>query len=107
MNKINVIGAGLAGCEAAHQIAQRGIAVDLYEMKPEQYTPAHQYPGFAELVCSNSLRADRLENAVGLLKEEMRVLGSLIIEAADATRVPAGAPWQWIAGHFLTISRVK
>lgn len=90
MNKINIIGAGLAGCEAAHQIARRGIAVHLYEMKPEQYTPAHQYPGFAELVCSNSLRADRLENAVGLLKEEMRALGSLIIEAADATRVPAG-----------------
>ncbi len=90
MNKITIIGAGLAGCEAAHQIARRGIAVDLYEMKPEQYTPAHHYPGFAELVCSNSLRADRLENAVGLLKEEMRVLRSLIIEAADATRVPAG-----------------
>ena len=89
-HKINVIGAGLAGCEAAHQIARRGIAVNLYEMKPEQYTPAHHYPGFAELVCSNSLRAERLENAVGLLKEEMRALGSLVIEAADATRVPAG-----------------
>ena len=89
-HKIHVIGAGLAGCEAAHQIARRGIAVELYEMKPERYTPAHRYPGFAELVCSNSLRADRLENAVGLLKEEMRLADSLIIEAADATRVPAG-----------------
>lgn len=89
-HKIHVIGAGLAGCEAAHQIARRGIAVELYEMKPERYTPAHRYPGFAELVCSNSLRADRLENAVGLLKEEMRLADSLIIEAADRTRVPAG-----------------
>ena len=89
-HKIHVIGAGLAGCEAAHQIARRGIAVELYEMKPERYTPAHHYPGFAELVCSNSLRADRLENAVGLLKEEMRLLNSLIMEAADKTRVPAG-----------------
>lgn len=89
-HKIHVIGAGLAGCEAAHQIARRGIAVELYEMKPERYTPAHRYPGFAELVCSNSLRADRLENAVGLLKEEMRLLDSLIMEAADKMRVPAG-----------------
>lgn len=89
-HKIHVIGAGLAGCEAAHQIARRGIAVELYEMKPERYTPAHHYPGFAELVCSNSLRADRLENAVGLLKEEMRLLDSLIMEAADKMRVPAG-----------------
>lgn len=89
-HKIHVIGAGLAGCEAAHQIARRGIAVELYEMKPERYTPAHRYPGFAELVCSNSLRADRLENAVGLLKEEMRLMDSLIMQAADATRVPAG-----------------
>ena len=89
-HKIHVIGAGLAGCEAAHQIARRGIAVELYEMKPERYTPAQRYPGFAELVCSNSLRADRLENAVGLLKEEMRLMDSLIMQAADATRVPAG-----------------
>lgn len=89
-HKIHVIGAGLAGCEAAHQIARRGIAVELYEMKPERYTPAHRYPGFAELVCSNSLRADRLENAVGLLKEEMRLMDSLVMQAADATRVPAG-----------------
>ena len=87
---INVIGAGLAGCEAAWQIAQRGIKVKLYEMKPEKCSPAHHLSTFAELVCSNSLRSDQLENAVGLLKEEMRILGSLIIECADLTRVPAG-----------------
>lgn len=85
-----VAGAGLAGCEAAWQLAQAGIPVRLAEMKPSAYTPAHHSPRFAELVCSNSLRADRLENAVGLLKEEMRRLGSLIIACADATRVPAG-----------------
>ncbi len=90
MNRVNVIGAGLAGCEAAWQLARFGIAVDLYEMKPHKYTAAHHQEGFAELVCSNSLRSDRLSNAVGLLKEEMRKLGSLIMEAADATRVPAG-----------------
>ena len=90
MNYVNVIGAGLAGCEAAHQLSRRGIRVRLYEMKPEKYTPAHSYPGFAELVCSNSLRSDRLENAVGLLKEELRLCGSLIMRAADATKVPAG-----------------
>ena len=85
-----VIGAGLAGCEAAWQLARRGVAVTLYEMKPQRYTPAHRSEGFAELVCSNSLRSDQLTNAVGLLKEEMRQLGSLILKAADATRVPAG-----------------
>ena len=88
--RVNVIGAGLAGCEAAWQLAQRGIPVMLSEMKPGKYSPAHSHAGFAELVCSNSLRSDRLENAVGLLKEEMRLLGSLILEAADATKVPAG-----------------
>lgn len=87
---INVIGAGLAGCEAAWQIAERGIKVKLYEMKPKKSTPAHQMDSYAELVCSNSLRSDQLENAVGLLKEEMRRLGSLIMKHADATRVPAG-----------------
>ena len=87
---INVIGAGLAGCEAAWQIARQGIKVRLYEMKPHKKTPAHQSDDFAELVCSNSLRSDRLENAVGLLKEEMRLLDSLIIGCADKTRVPAG-----------------
>lgn len=89
--KVNVIGAGLAGCEAAWQIAKRGIGVRLYEMKPKKFTPAHHYKGFAELVCSNSLRSSQTTNAVGLLKEELRLFGSLIMEAADATAVPAGA----------------
>ena len=88
---INVYGAGLAGCEAAWQIAERGIKVKLYEMKPQKYTPAHHSEGFAELVCSNSLRSDRVTNAVGLLKEELSRMGSLIMEAAYATRVPAGS----------------
>ena len=88
---INVYGAGLAGCEAAWQAAEMGIKVRLYEMKPEKYTPAHHSEGYAELVCSNSLRSDSLANAVGLLKEELRTLGSLIMEAADATKVPAGS----------------
>ena len=88
---VHVYGAGLAGCEAAYQLALRGIRVNLFEMKPEKYTPAHHSPAFAELVCSNSLRSDCATNAVGLLKEEMRRLGSLIMEAADATRVPAGS----------------
>ena len=87
---ITVIGAGLAGCEAAHQIAKRGISVRLIEMKPNKKSPAHSSDGFAELVCSNSLRAAGLSNAVGLLKEEMRRLDSVIMEAADATKVPAG-----------------
>ena len=87
---VTVVGAGLAGAEAAWQIANKGVLVQLIEMKPEKKTPAHQYKGFGELVCSNSLRADRLENAVGLLKEEMRRLDSLVLAAADATRVPAG-----------------
>lgn len=87
---ITVVGAGLAGCEAAWQAANRGVKVTLYEMKPKKFSPAHHSPNFAELVCSNSLRADRLENAVGLLKEEMRRLNSVIMRAADETRVPAG-----------------
>ncbi len=87
---INVIGAGLAGCEAAWQAQRAGVCVRLYEMKPNKLTPAHRSAGFAELVCSNSLRAASLTNAVGLLKEEMRRCGSLIMEAADATVVPAG-----------------
>lgn len=87
---VSVIGAGLAGCEAAWQLARRGVPVRLYEMKPQKYSPAHHNPDFAELVCSNSLRADRLSNAVGLLKEEMRLADSLIMRAADACRVPAG-----------------
>ena len=90
MNSVKVIGAGLAGSEAAWQLAQRGIHVELYEMKPHKKSPAHHADTFAELVCSNSLRGDRLENAVGLLKEELRRLDSLIIACADATRVEAG-----------------
>ena len=89
--QITVYGAGLAGCEAAWQIARRGVPVRLIEMKPGRMTPAHHAPGFAELCCSNSLRSDALTNAVGLLKEEMRRLDSLILAAADATRVPAGS----------------
>ena len=85
-----VIGAGLAGSEAAWQLAQRGIKVTLWEMKPQKMSPAHHSPDFAELVCSNSLRGDRLENAVGLLKEELRRCGSLILTCAEATRVEAG-----------------
>jgi len=90
MKKVNVIGAGLAGCEAAFQIAKAGVSVVLYDMKPNKKSPAHSMDTFAELVCSNSLRADGLTNAVGLLKEELRILGSLIMECADSTRVPAG-----------------
>ena len=85
-----MIGAGLAGCEAAWQAAKRGIEVELWEMKPEKFTPAHKSPHFAELVCSNSFRAAGIENAVGLLKEELRVMGSLIMECADAAQTPAG-----------------
>ena len=87
---VTVIGAGLAGCECAWQLAQRGVSVTLCEMKPQKMTPAHHSPGFAERVCSNSLRSDQLENAVGLLKEELRRCGSLILRCADQTRVEAG-----------------
>jgi methylenetetrahydrofolate--tRNA-(uracil-5-)-methyltransferase len=87
---VKVIGAGLAGCEAAWQIAERGVRVRLVEMKPKKFTPAHHSEKFAELVCSNSLRAAAVTNGVGLLKEEMRRCGSLIMEAADANQVPAG-----------------
>ena len=90
MSKVTVIGAGLAGSEAAWQLAQRGIQVELIEMRPVKSGPAHHTANFAELVCSNSLRSDRLTNAVGLLKEEMRLCHSLIMAAADAARVPAG-----------------
>jgi methylenetetrahydrofolate--tRNA-(uracil-5-)-methyltransferase len=90
MADITVIGAGLAGSEAAWQLAQRGLQVRLYEMKPEKMTPAHTSPLFSELVCSNSLRGDDLSNAVGLLKEELRRMGSLIMASAEKHRVPAG-----------------
>ena len=88
--KVSIIGAGLAGCEAAWYLANKGIQVDLYEMKPYKYTPAHKYKGFAELVCSNSLKALRVESASGLLKEEMKMLGSIVIESALKNSVPAG-----------------
>ena len=88
--KVKVIGAGLAGCEAAWQLAKRGIEVELTEMKPKKRTPAHVADGYAELVCSNSFRGDDLSNAVGLLKEEMRRMGSIIMECADSHKVPAG-----------------
>nr|WP_070327503.1 FADH(2)-oxidizing methylenetetrahydrofolate--tRNA-(uracil(54)-C(5))-methyltransferase TrmFO [Exiguobacterium aurantiacum] len=88
--RVTVIGAGLAGSEAAWQLAKRGIQVDLYEMRPVRQTPAHHTDQFAELVCSNSLRANGLQNAVGVLKEEMRTLDSLILKAADTASVPAG-----------------
>ena len=90
MEQVQVIGAGLAGCEAAWQLAQRGIPVALWEMKPQKKTPAHHSDLFGELVCSNSLRSDQLENAVGLLKEELRRLNSLILRCADEHRVAAG-----------------
>ena len=90
MKEVTVLGAGLAGSECAWQLAKRGIKVRLFEMKPEKMTPAHKSPYFAELVCSNSLRSDELSNAVGLLKAEMRKMGSIIMESADANRVPAG-----------------
>lgn len=88
--KVSVIGAGLAGCEAAYILAKNGIHVDLFEMKPHKYSPAHHYPGFAELVCSNSLKASRVASAGGLLKYEMELLGSLLIQCAKNTAVGAG-----------------
>ena len=87
---ITVIGAGLAGCEAAYQIAKRGIKVKLYEMKPKKYSPAHSNKDLAEIVCSNSFKSNLLTNACGLLKEELRRLDSLLIKTADITKVPAG-----------------
>ena len=87
---VKVIGAGLAGCEAAWQLAKEGINVELYEMKPKKFSPAHSNKNFAELVCSNSLKAERIENVCGLLKEEMRLFDSVMMEAADKSRVPAG-----------------
>ena len=90
MTAVNVIGAGLAGCEAAWSLARYGINVRLYEMKPQKFTPAHKYGGFAELVCSNSLKAARLESAAGLLKAEMEMLGSLTVPCAKENSVEAG-----------------
>lgn len=89
-NTVKIIGAGLAGCEAAYQLAKRGIRVQLIDMKPSRHTPAHRLDTFCELVCSNSLRSDSIENAVGLLKAELRLMDSLIVKCADSTKVPAG-----------------
>ena len=88
--RVTIVGAGLAGCEAAWQLIKRGVPVRLIEMKPVKYSPAHKSPGFAELVCSNSLKAEHLTNASGLLKAELRALDSLILKCAEASRVPAG-----------------
>ena len=95
--KIKIIGAGLAGCEAAWQVARRGIDVELYEMRPQKTTPAHQTADFAELVCSNSLKSASENTAPWLLKEEMRRAGSLLLEIAEKTAVPAG--------HALAVDR--
>ena len=89
-NEVIVIGAGLAGTEAAFTLAEGGAFVKLYEMKPKKFSPAHKYSGFAELVCSNSLKADRVESAAGMLKEEMRILGSITMKSANENRVSAG-----------------
>lgn len=105
--RVTVIGAGLAGCEAAWQLARRGVGVRLVEMKPDKMTPAHQSPDLAELVCSNSLRSDRLENAVGLLKQELRILSSLIMECADSTRVQAGGALAVDRGAFSALVTEK
>lgn len=106
---VNVIGAGLAGSEAAWQLAKRGIQVKLYEMRPVKQTPAHHTDKFAELVCSNSLRANGLTNAVGVLKEEMREMDSVIIRSADDCSVPAGGALAVDRHEFagLVTSRVK
>ena len=90
MEPVTVLGAGLAGCEAAWQLAKRGIPVTLYEMKPQKFSPAHKSQGLAELICSNSLKASRIDSAAGLLKEEMRRLGSLLVPCAEQCAVPAG-----------------
>src|SRR5271165_6940730 len=97
--KIKIIGAGLAGCEAAWQCARRGVAVELYEMRPVKQTPAHQTADFAELVCSNSLKSESENTAPWLLKQEMRRAGSLLMEIARQTAVPAG--------HALAVDRVE
>ena len=89
--RVTIVGGGLAGCEAAWQLARRGVGVDLYEMRPVKPTPVHQTSDLAELVCSNSLRGNALDQAAGLLKEEMRRLDSLVVRTADSVKVPAGS----------------
>ena len=102
MSRVTIIGGGLAGSEAAWQAASAGVPVVLHEMRPERPTAVHKTDRLAELVCSNSFRGDKLDNAVGVLKEEMRRLGSLVMRAADAARVPAGAALavdrEWFSG---------
>ena len=88
--KVTILGAGLAGCEAALWLAGKGVQIELYEQKPVHFSPAHKSEGFAELICSNSLKAERLDSASGLLKEEMRRMGSRLLTAAEETRVAAG-----------------
>ncbi len=90
MTEATIVGAGLAGCEAAYQLAERGVRVTLLEMKPEKRTPAQTSDHLCELVCSNSMRGSALTNAVGLLKEELRRMGSIVLRVADRTQVPAG-----------------
>ena len=107
MNKVNVLGAGLAGCEAAMQLSKRGIKVTLYEMKPVKRTPAHRTDLFAELVCSNSLKAARVDSAAGLLKEEMRRFGSVCLDAADKSSVAAGGALAVDRDIFSTIITEK
>lgn len=104
---VRVIGAGLAGCEAAWQLAQAGVPVELIEMKPKKFSPAHKNGDFAELICSNSLKADRVGSAAGLLKEEMRRLGSLLMQCADASRVPAGGALAVDRGKFARLATEK
>src|SRR4051812_49881505 len=101
---IRVIGGGLAGCEAAWQAASAGAPVTIYEMRPARATAVHKTDRLAELVCSNSFRGDKLDNAVGLLKEEMRRLDSLVMRAAEASRVPAGAALAGDRGHLARIN---
>jgi methylenetetrahydrofolate--tRNA-(uracil-5-)-methyltransferase len=91
MERVKIIGGGLAGCEAAWHLAESGIKVDFFEMRPSKMTPAHHTGKLAELVCSNSFRSNEITNAAGLLKQEMRIMDSIIIQVADMTRVPAGA----------------
>ena len=97
---VTVLGAGLAGCEAAWQLARRGFPVTLYEMKPQKFSPAHQSGDFAELICSNSLKASRIDSAAGLLKEEMRRFGSLLMACAEKSAVPAGGALAVDRGEF-------
>ena len=103
--KVTVLGAGLAGCEAALWLAGKGVQVTLYEQKPIHFSPAHKSAGFAELICSNSLKAERLDSASGLLKEEMRRMGSQLLDAAEEARVAAGgAPILPSCGNRWSIS---